>query len=107
MRPALRDESRAAPWFRNRVRREAAAAQAGTLEPVRIADLGPGVRAFHKAPDPAMALQPRPEGTAVAFFSTTAGFGITQDITVQALHTETFFPAATRSRTVLFALTGG
>ena len=107
MRPALRDGSRAAPWFRDRVHREAAAAPAGTREPERIADFERGVRAFHEAPVPAMALQPRPKGTAVAFFSTTAGFGITQDVTVQALRAETFFPAPARSRTVLFALTGG
>ena len=112
LRPAIQNWVRTAPLLLERIRREVVADPAWQRGPDLLAELGelagvdPRVKAFPEASDPVMTLRLQKGDTRLALFSTIATFGTAQDVTVQELRVETFFPADEASRTVLAELAG-
>lgn len=113
LRPVVADWDVTGPVLLDRVRREVAAdpswARGRSLlsELIELAGFDPGVRPLGAAPDPVLTMALERDDVRVDLFSMIATFGTAQDVTVQELRIETFFPADEASRETLAALVGG
>jgi transcriptional regulator with XRE-family HTH domain len=113
LRAAVADWDVTGPLLLDRIRREVAADPSWALgrsllgELVDLAGFDPSVRPLAAAPDPVLTMALERDGLRVDLFSMIATFGTAQDVTVQELRIETFFPADDRSRVALDGLVGG
>lgn len=112
LRPAIADWTRTGPILLDRIRREVVADPAWRLGPSLLAELtelaGFGERRVPvlEAPDPVLTMALEREDLRLDLFSTVATFGTAQDVTVQELRIETFFPADDATRSALAQLAG-
>lgn len=107
LRPAIGDWARSGPILLDRIRREVAADPTWRLGPslleelTELADLGELRTPLLEAPDPVLTMTLERDDLRLELFSTVATFGTAQDVTVQELRIETFFPADAATRTAL------
>ncbi|HSG91591.1 MAG TPA: helix-turn-helix transcriptional regulator [Pseudomonadales bacterium] len=107
LRPWIRDWQEVGPAMLDRIRREVAAdpAWAGGAELLHalqeLAGFAPGARAWTPTPDPVLTLTLERDDVRLRLFTMMATFGTAQDVTVQELRVEAFFPADDASRATL------
>jgi len=107
LRPAIADWAQTGPVLLDRIRREVAADPTWCLGPsllrelIALADLDAPRLPLLEAPDPVLTLTLVRADLRLDLFSTVATFGTAQDVTVQELRIETFFPADDASREAL------
>lgn len=107
LRPAIVDWPRTGPILLDRIRREVLADPTWRLGPsllrdlVDLAELGEQPSPPLEAPDPVLTMALERDDLRLDLFSTVATFGTAQDVTVQELRVETFFPADEATRAAL------
>lgn len=113
LRPAIADWPRTGPILLDRIRREVAADPAWRLGPAllreltALAELDAPRRPLLEAPDPVLTIRLERGDLRLDLFSTVATFGTAQDVTVQELRLETFFPADEATRAALARISAG
>ena len=111
LRPFIEDWPSVGPALLARTRRELAADPAwdggGALyrDLEALAGFAAGAESWTPSPDPVLTFTLKRDDLRLALFSTVATFGTAQDVTVQELRIETFFPADASTRDALDGLT--
>jgi transcriptional regulator with XRE-family HTH domain len=113
MRPYIRNWEQVGASLLNRLRREAAATPGSGLEELVAALLAyPGIPDHWQRPDwqqplsPLLPLELERAGIRISLFSMIALFGTPQDVTVDELRVETFFPADEATEGLIRQLAG-